>query len=63
MALIEKKINKLLLRLINVVQYPFFEIIFYRKRLYVYCFSNKIFSKTKKNNIGDDLNIDFLEIL
>ena len=63
MALIEKKINKLLLRLINKIQYPFLEIVFYRKRLYVYCFCDKLLCKTKKNNIGDDLNIDFLEVL
>lgn len=63
MKLIVNKINRFLLRLINKIQYPFFEIFYYRKRLYVYCFCDKLFCKTKKNNIGDDLNIDFLELL
>ncbi len=59
----KSKINKFLLRLINIVQYPILEMVFYRKRLYVYCFCNRFYCKTKRNNIGDDLNIDFLEIL
>ena len=45
------------------MQYPLLEILFYRKRIYVYCFCNRYLNKTKRKNLGDDLNIDFLEVL
>ena len=63
MGVWRKKINSIILTAINLVQYPLMEIVYFRRRIYVFCFCNRILNITKKNNIGDDLNLDFLEVI
>ena len=63
MVQLKNKINSILLRIFNAVQYPLMEVVFCRNRLNTYCFCNRYFGHTKRNNLGDDLNIDFLENL
>ena len=57
---LRNRINTLLLYVLNKFQYPILER-FYRKPISVIAYANKIFNYTIKNNLGDDLNIDFIE--
>lgn len=60
MATIKNKFHNIVLRFINVIQYPLFEL-FCRNRIYVLAYANRVFNYTIKNNWGDDLNFDFIE--
>lgn len=57
---LRNRINTFLLFVFNKLQYPILERI-YRKPICVIAYANKILNYTIKNNLGDDLNIDFIE--
>ena len=61
MATLRNKVNTIIAELINKVQYPILELFCQKKKIYAYCFCNRYLFKTKKHNIGDDLNMIFLE--
>lgn len=63
MASLQNKINSFALKSINRVQNPLYEILFNKRRLYLYCFSDRLLFHTLRNNLGDDLNIDFIETI
>lgn len=59
---IVNRINTIALKYINSIQYPILECLC-RKKIYIIAYANKIFNRTIKNNLGDDLNIDMIESL
>jgi len=61
MATLKNRINTIVYDILNRLQYPLLELLYCNKRMYTYCFCNKYFKITKRNNYGDDLNCYYLE--
>lgn len=59
---LRNRVNTLLMNFINIVQYPIFELLF-RNTIPVYGLFQRFIFFTKRDNIGDDLNIDFFELI
>lgn len=55
-------INTVIMNIINAIQYPIFDLIF-RNTIPVYGLFQRFCFYTKRDNIGDDLNIDFFELV
>lgn len=60
---IKPLVHKYLMELINHVQYPLFELFYGKQCIPVYGGFERFAFYTKRDNIGDDLNIDFFEAL
>lgn len=59
---LRNKINTFIMDTINCIQYPLFEL-FCKDTIPVYGYFQRFGFYTKRNNIGDDLNIDFFELV
>ena len=54
-------VNKTILKIINIVQYPVLEILARGKTIPIRGRFDRYLFKVKKNNFGDDLNVFFIE--
>lgn len=63
MTMLIHKINTFVMEVINRIQYPILEFVYSNKSICLYGRFDKYFKVTKSNNLGDDLNIDFIEYL
>ena len=63
MVSLKNKIHKLISNTINWIQYPIMEMVYNRKCICVYGLFEKYGFWLKPNNIGDDLNIPFIEVM
>ncbi len=63
MVTLKNKINTWLMKLINRIQYPVLYQLYKKKYIPVYGCFERIVLGSKKSNLGDDLNIEMMELL